>query len=98
MTRSVSFHRLADLEMLEASGYYANLGDELAAAFLDEVERASRFIVAHAEGAPPVGGGLQRRVLRKFPYSLYYSIRGEAIRILAVAHQERRPYYWRGRR
>jgi hypothetical protein len=28
----------------------------------------------------------------------YHSLRPDKIRLLAVAHQKRRPFYWRGRR
>ena len=35
--------------------------------------------------------------LLRFPYSLVYSVREHEMRILAVAHQKRRPFYWRGR-
>ncbi len=34
----------------------------------------------------------------RFPYSLVYSVRPNEIRIVAVAHQKRRPFYWRARR
>ena len=27
-----------------------------------------------------------------------YEVRDDAIRVLAVAHQRKRPYYWRGRK
>ena len=33
----------------------------------------------------------------RFPYSLVSSVREHELRILAVAHQKRRPFYWRGR-
>ena len=41
--RRASFHRLAQLEILEASGYYAEVGDGLGAEFLDEVDWVCRL-------------------------------------------------------
>jgi plasmid stabilization system protein ParE len=42
---------------------------------------------------------LRRFVLPRFPYSLIYRHLGaDEVRILAVAHQKRRPRYWTGRR
>lgn len=45
-----------------------------------------------------VGSGFRRAVLRRFPFSLIYSEEPTEIVIIAVAHQKRRPGYWRGRR
>ena len=41
--------------------------------------------------------GVRRKVLRRFPYNLYYVIASDMIRILAVGHQSRRPRYWTDR-
>ncbi|MHB9003921.1 MAG: type II toxin-antitoxin system RelE/ParE family toxin [Coriobacteriia bacterium] len=41
---------------------------------------------------------IRKLVLAKFPYSLIYEIDGDVVLILAVAHQRRRPHYWRERR
>jgi hypothetical protein len=35
--------------------------------------------------------------LRRFPYAVLYSVRGETVRILAVMNLKRRPTYWIGR-
>jgi hypothetical protein len=35
--------------------------------------------------------------VRSFPFSVVYRLRPEEIVILAVAHQKRKPGYWRGR-
>ncbi|MET1082609.1 MAG: type II toxin-antitoxin system RelE/ParE family toxin [Burkholderiales bacterium] len=44
-------------------------------------------------GAP---GRYRTRVvpLHKFPYSLIYRIQADTLRVLAIAHQRRRPGYW----
>jgi len=34
----------------------------------------------------------------RFPYAVLYSIVGDQIRVMAVAHDRRRPFYWSGRR
>jgi hypothetical protein len=36
-------------------------------------------------------------IIQHFPFSIIYSVVNDEIRILAVAHQSRRPGYWRGR-
>lgn len=37
------------------------------------------------------------RVLRRYPYSIVYAVRGSTILIIAVAHHRRRPGYWKDR-
>ena len=37
-------------------------------------------------------------VCSTFPYALFYSLYAQEVRILAVAHQRRRPFYWEDRR
>jgi toxin ParE1/3/4 len=39
----------------------------------------------------------RRVLLKKFPFSVIYRPEPDGIVIFAVAHQSRRPGYWRGR-
>jgi plasmid stabilization system protein ParE len=54
-------------------------------------------LLAHPEAAPVARGTIRRKLLRRFSYSLLYTLRPDEIRILAVMHQSRRPFYWSGR-
>ena len=88
-------HEEADAEFVEASRRYdAEASEEVGAAFEAEVERAVAFIVEHAEASPASLGNVRRKVLLRFPYSLFYAVEKDRIRILAVAHHKRRPGYW----
>lgn len=50
-------------------------------------------------GLGPVWRGTTRRFpLRRFPYSIIYQLKPDEIRVIALAHQSRRPGYWRGRK
>lgn len=40
--------------------------------------------------------GVRRVNCRVFPYYLAYVVREETVLILAVVHQRRRPFYWKG--
>ena len=82
-------------ELLHAVRFYAEKGGAgLATAFTNEFERAtSRLVVQPLMGAPFVAG-TRRIVLRRFPYNLVYDVRADEIRIIAVAHQRRKPGYW----
>lgn len=98
MSPRVEFHEAAELELNEAADFYDLRDAGLGSAFLDEVERSLDQIVQHAEAAAPVRGAVRKRITARFPYSIFYSIHGDQIRILAIAHQKRRPFYWRGRK
>jgi len=98
MTLAIAFHEAADLELAEAAAFYERECPGLGAAFLDEVQTALTALAQFPEGSPLLRGRLRRTVLLRFPYALIYSLHGGQLRILAVAHEKRRPFYWHGRR
>jgi plasmid stabilization system protein ParE len=65
--------------------------------FFGEVQRAENLISQFPELAPEISAGVRKRLLRKFGYSLIYTIEKDRVLILAVAHYRRRPGYWIGR-
>jgi plasmid stabilization system protein ParE len=92
--RRYEFDPPAQAEYLEALRYYQEEGG-MGAAFEEAVRRGVDFILQHPEASPVVTSeGGRKRVLGRFPYNLYYTIEGDLIRIHAVAHQSRRPFYW----
>jgi toxin ParE1/3/4 len=89
-----SFHPLAERELNEAAQYYDRESAGLGAAFLNEVERACDAIREFPKAAPIAAGTVRRRLLRRFPYALLYSLHGGDARLLAVMNLKRRPGYW----
>jgi plasmid stabilization system protein ParE len=87
----------ADAEFREAARYYESEAPGLGVAFVAEIRRAISEILTNPEAATLVGGGIRRRLVRRFPYSLLYSLEGDEVVVLAVAHQKRRPRYWKPR-
>jgi hypothetical protein len=59
--------------------------------------RCDDAILQHPEAGPIVRVIVRRRLCRRLPYALLYSIREDHIRILAVMNLKRRPAYWIGR-
>ena len=43
-------------------------------------------------------GRVRKMRVARFPYAVLYSIVSDQIRVIAVAHDRRRPFYWSGRR
>lgn len=87
----------ADEEMTEASVFYEGASAGLGNGFLDEIHRVVNILREHPELGQPVGRGLRRALLHRFPFSLIYSVEVDEVLIVAVAHQRRRPGYWRNR-
>jgi len=79
-------------------GQRSGLGQRFFDAVDASVERISRFPQSGAL-YPQVPPDLEiRRVpVKRFPYHVVYLETAEAIRILAVAHDRRRPGYWLSR-
>jgi len=97
MSRELWFHPDAEAELTDATDSYAQQGPGLDRRFIAEVERALGQIARFPEAASPIRGRLRRKVLPGHPYSLIYALTDTQIRVLAIAHQKRRPFYWRGR-
>jgi toxin ParE1/3/4 len=93
-----SLHPEAENDLREAAEFYRVQADEsLAQSFLSAFEHSVNLLLKY----PRVGAawrGKRRYLMIRFPYSLIYTVAGEEIRILAVAHQSRRPGYWRLRK
>ena len=98
MNKKVSFHELAEFELNDATVFLETEREGLGSRFLSAVEAAVAHVREHPEASPVIIKDIRRKVLRRFPYSIMYSIKPDRIRILAVANQRRRPFYWRSRR
>jgi len=87
----ISFHTLADRELNDAAQYYERESPGLGAAFIAEVERTTQAINQHPHAGASLPSGIQRRLLRRFPYALLYRVTADRSWILAVMSLRRRP-------
>jgi len=87
----------AEQELIEAAAFYEQQVPLLGRNFLDIIETAVREIREHPGRWPEVEKGIRRRVVRRFPYSLLYTIKEDELVILAVMHHKQKPRYWIGR-
>ncbi len=92
--RSMTFHPDADKEVTEAAEYYERRSVGLGSDLLAEVERALNLTSANPEACQFIGRRARRKLLWHFPYNLVYAVYPDRIRIVAFAHQKRRPFYW----
>ena len=69
---------------------YPGLGQDFAL----EVRRLCRLIAQSPATGLEVIPDVRRRLLRRFPFSILYTVEGDDAVVIAVAHQRRRPGYW----
>lgn len=93
----VEFHPEAAAEAQAAFAWYRERSAAVAAAFLDELDRAVERVSERPDRWPATGPGLRRFHLRRFPFAIVYRIIEERVQVVAVVHGRRRPGYWRAR-
>ena len=93
----LEFHPEAELELIGAALYYDGEVPGLGERLEKEVRRATDLLLQHPEIGAPVDLERRQFVLARFPFNLIYTAADEVVWILAVAHQKRRPGYWRSR-
>ena len=86
------------LEEAEAAArWYGERSVSAAAGFSEEIDAAEVAITDFPDAWPPFDHGTRRYLLRRYPFSIIYRVETHRILILAVAHAQRRPGYWKPR-
>lgn len=62
-----------------------------------ELDHAVAYVAETPERCGRGPHGTRRYHLRRYPYRLVYRVVAEAVQIVAVQHDRRRPGYWRRR-
>lgn len=102
MTLEVSYHREATAELRADVSWYedrgAGLGDRLEAS----IDLAIDAVLDSPESGPVCPGWGSIPVVRSrrvpdFPYRLVYLLLPDELVVVAIAHEKRKPGYWRDR-
>ena len=93
------FHPLAARELDEAVAHYEAIARGKGLELADEIESLIEQICLYPESAPITRGNIRSIVVQptsRWQFTVHFSIKpeGAGIRILAVAHQKRQPFYW----
>ena len=88
----------AEAEVLEAADWYENRSEGLGRAFLDLVEQTLKDVATRPRQFPQVYRDIRRATLKRFPIGVFFRLRRDRIRILAVMHLSRDPNRWHRRR
>jgi len=97
MNVRVNFRPEARDEMKAAAHWYEERRQGLGVEFVNCVEQAIARCCLHPERFAVVLRGARRAPVSRFPYSIYFREGGDAILIVAVYHNHRRPTGWHGR-
>lgn len=97
MNRRLSVHPEARAELRDAVLYYRDASPQAALEFVEIYEAALAQILEAPRSNPLIIDEFRRKLLRKFPFSIFYTLAGTEVRLLAIAHQKREPFYWFGR-
>ena len=102
MIPRIQFEDEADAEFREAGRWYESRRAGLGVEFFDAVDVALRRTVQFPGAGAPVPGvpsdlPVRRLAVKRFPYHVVYLDTTDTLRVLAIAHDRRKPDYWKKR-
>jgi toxin ParE1/3/4 len=101
LKRPLRISEEAQVEATEAWRWYEASRAGLGADFLAMLDEALRRIESNPGSGSRLPGrgddGVLRVIMRRFPYDVVYLELPDRIQVLAIAHERRRPEYWRQR-
>jgi hypothetical protein len=100
VSRAVTVHAEAELELQETALWYEARQAGLGGEFLEAVDGVIQHIAGGFDGAPCARSDRTIRCasMPRFPHRVVFVIEGMSVIVLAFAHHRRRPGYWRSRR
>lgn len=97
MTFAVRLRAEAENDIRDAAVWYESQHLRLGHDFLDAVEASFTRISENPLQFPILYRGTRRALLSRFPFGVFFLIKGQTIVVLAVMHASRNPIRWRDR-
>lgn len=98
MTRlPLSVNPQAEDETQKAARWYENESQGLGVAFLELAEQTLTAISENPLRFPLVYRDVRRALLKRFPYGVFFRVRANQIRVLAIMHLSRDTSRWQRR-
>src|SRR5690349_3453010 len=94
----ISFNSEAEEELNYAADYYESRKEGLGISFLHEIQKSLQIIQTNPNIGQIYINTIRRIIIKRFPYSIVYSINEHEIYIIAIAHLKRKPKYWEERK
>jgi toxin ParE1/3/4 len=93
----LAFFEDAAAEIEADRAWYRKRSESAEAGFLRELDHAIDQVSQSPTQWPEYLAGTRRYVFPTYPYSLVYFVDDDVLNVVAVAHEKRRPGYWRKR-
>jgi len=93
----LNFLSAASVDLDQAIRYYHERSPAVARDFFSEVRRATTLLLDYPQACPIVRGEVRKKVLRRFPFSVLYTVEDDRVIVVAIMHHHRRPDYWHAR-
>jgi toxin ParE1/3/4 len=93
----IIFHPEAANELYSTIDFYNHKESRLGLEFLEEIERIVKLIDNNPNRWPIVKYSSRQYIVKRFPYIVFYVFDPNQIYIVAIAHQKRKPFYWKNR-
>ena len=93
----LEFFEEAAAEIEQDRAWYRNRSETAEAGFLRELDHGVQQVTDAPAQWPRYLAGTRRYLFPTYPYSFVYFVEDDVIRVVAVAHDKRRPGYWRKR-
>lgn len=90
----IEHHPEAYLELIEASSFYEQRSEGLGEALIEAVEAAVLRIRDDPLLFPVTYRDRRRCPVNRFPYSVFYRLIGDTIRVLGIRHHRQEPESW----
>jgi plasmid stabilization system protein ParE len=87
----------AEADLTHAYEWYESQLTGLGAEFLLVVEASLAAVQRNPKQHPVIYQRLRRALTRRFPFGVFYLIRGNTVVVLAVLHARRDPQVWQER-
>ncbi len=95
----VEYHPAIEPELRKIIDYYNECVHGLGTEFLNEFERQVLKISSMPNRWVTVENGIQRSLMNRFPYVIYFRVvENDLLRVTVVKHQRRHPNYGRSRK
>jgi toxin ParE1/3/4 len=97
MKRSILIRPEAEMEIEEAYHWYEQKHNGLGSDFLLCMEEGIEKILSNPDMCPVVYRNIQRLLIRRFPYGIFYTTKQNLVIVVAVFRGHRNPKQWKSR-
>ena len=87
----IKFSKLSKQDYDISTAYYTKESDNLSIRFKSDIKQSLKRIETFPKLYPKINSRVQKCVLSKFPFTIYYTIKDNIVYILAIANHFRNP-------